>query len=335
MTRSRSAGLSPTRRYIFSTAAESSCRSAYRATSISAGTAYPSAITKNPALTEERFIPNPLLDTGRIYDTGDIGYRREDGELIYIGRNDFQVKLRGLRVEFGEIENSLMKHPDIGNAVVTVYESGAGTKNLCAYFEAGIKLSPDALSRFLSVSLPEYMVPSLFIQLDALPLNSNGKIDRKRLPQPAGRPSEEVAAAPQNLTEMELARIWSIVLGIRSISRTDDFFRIGGDSLNAIAISALVGKYLKVELSTRDLFRFRTIAELSRHVDSLTRKDHDPIPRVDAAPVLPRLLGAKAPVYPQSDGRRPQLQYQRSFENRGQYRPRAPRSSAPRVDRPS
>ena len=241
----------------------------------------------NDRLTGERFIANPYEENGLMYKTGDLVKRLPMGDIEYIGRSDNQVKIRGFRIELGEIENSLLKYPDIEKAAVTVHESESGLKRLCAYFMSGTELTADTLSAFLSQSLPDFMIPAFFIRLPGFPLNLNGKLDRNRLPRPDEAAPQEEDAAPQSVTEMELARIWSRVLGVKHVGARDNFFFIGGDSLSAVAVTAQIGKQLGVELSPRDLFRCRTVAELADYVDTLARANYTPIPAVPAASYYP------------------------------------------------
>ena len=237
----------------------------------------------NPELTRSRFITNPFLENGLLYKTGDLVRVMTSGDIEYLGRIDSQVKIRGYRIELGEIENTLLMHPDVEKAVVVVRESEMGTKRLAAYYEAGKPLPAEALAAHLAVSLPDYMLPSYFVQVDEFPLNTNGKVDRARLPEPGGSALEEGGGAPRSVTELTLARIWSRVLGVGSVGVTDNFFFIGGDSLSAVAVAAQVSRQLEVELSPRDIFRYRTVGELACYVDSLARKAYEPIPNVEAA----------------------------------------------------
>ena len=237
----------------------------------------------NEQLTAEKFVSIPSLGDGRFYRSGDLGRRLPRGDIEYLGRIDSQVKIRGYRIELGEIENTLLMHPDVEKAVVVVRESEMGTKRLAAYYEAGKPLPAEALAAHLAVSLPDYMLPSYFVQVDEFPLNTNGKVDRARLPEPGGSALEEGGGAPRSVTELTLARIWSRVLGVGSVGVTDNFFFIGGDSLSAVAVAAQVSRQLEVELSPRDIFRYRTVGELACYVDSLARKAYEPIPNVEAA----------------------------------------------------
>ena len=189
------------------------------------------------ALTSERFVADPFSGTGeRLYRTGDLVRWREDGQLEYLGRIDHQVKIRGFRIELGEIEAQLLAQPEVREAVV-IADEGPGGARLVGYVapQVGRHLEPAELKTRLGTALPDYMIPSALVMLDALPLNANGKIDRKALPKP------ELGAtgayeAPQGEAETQLAAIWAEVLGAQRVGRTDSFFELGGHSLLAIQL---------------------------------------------------------------------------------------------------
>jgi arthrofactin-type cyclic lipopeptide synthetase C len=194
---------------------------------------------KRPELTEERFLPDPFANEAhaRMYKTGDLGRYLPDGRIVFLGRNDDQVKLRGMRVEPGEIAARLGQHAAVKEAVVLAL--GAGTdRQLVAYYTQAAEQAPtDAeLRAFLLETLPEYMVPAAFMALDALPLTPNGKLDRRALPQPQGLGEQRAYEVPQGETEIALARIWGEVLQVERVGRHDDFFRLGGHSLLAVSL---------------------------------------------------------------------------------------------------
>jgi amino acid adenylation domain-containing protein/non-ribosomal peptide synthase protein (TIGR01720 family) len=227
-----------------------------------------------PALTAERFLPDAFSNRSgaRMYRTGDRVHWRPDGTVAFLGRIDHQVKVRGFRIELGEIESVLASHPKVKQAVVIVREDRPGDKRLAAYTTAappadGANEKPATVGELrahLKERLPDYMVPPIFIALDALPLTPNGKVDRKALPAPDRNRPElgEEYLAPRNPTEAALARIWSETLGLERIGVNDDFFELGGDSLMVIKV---VSKANKEELgvTTKQLFQNRTIAELA------------------------------------------------------------------------
>lgn len=222
-----------------------------------------------PDLTAERFLPlphSPFPTRHRLYKTGDRVRYRPDGNLEYLGRVDAQVKIRGFRIELGEIEASLSQHPAVRETVVVVQEKKSGERRLVAYvviapafaFEIG------EFRRFLKGKLPDYMVPAVFVQLDALPLTPNGKIDRKALPTPdLTRPEfDRDCVAPRTSVERHLSQIWAQVLGVEQVGIHDNFFELGGDSILTIQIVARA-KTVGLQLTPKQLFEFQTIAELA------------------------------------------------------------------------
>lgn len=220
-------------------------------------------------LTGERFIDNPFgADSqSRLYRTGDLVRYLPDGNIEFVGRLDNQVKIRGFRVELGEIESKLLKHESIKEAVVIATENNCGTKNLCSYIVANIEMTVNTLREYLSQELPDYMIPSYFVQVEKLPLTPNGKIDRKALPEPDGNLllTGTDYEAPRCEVEDKLVEIWISVLGTSVVGINDSFFALGGDSIKAIQVSArLQNQGLKMELA--DLFQHPTIGELSKYV---------------------------------------------------------------------
>src|ERR1043166_5653172 len=183
-----------------------------------------------PGLTATRFIPDPFGEGGRLYRTGDAGRWRADGHLEYLGRLDHQVKVRGHRIEPGEIELALRSHAGLRHAVLAVREDVPGDRRLVAYV-VGAEGSPVdviELRTHLRQWLPDYMIPSAFVVLDDLPLTENGKIDRKALPAPDERPDITGYVAPRTATEQALADIWSQVLRVSPVGIHDDFFALCG-----------------------------------------------------------------------------------------------------------
>lgn len=220
-----------------------------------------------PDLTEERFIQNPFARNGRFYRTGDLARWLPDGTLECLGRIDSQVKIRGYRIELGEIETVLSHHRGIRQAVAAAYDESPGSKVLVAYIETNDGTVPDVsdLRAHLKKSLPDYMVPSIFVPMDKLPLTPNGKIDRKALPPPHERRVEIARefVAPRDPLEQSLAAIWSRLLKMTEIGVHDNYFELGGHSLGAISMLADVRKLTGKILPLATLFQAPTIATLA------------------------------------------------------------------------
>ncbi|OBZ12711.1 non-ribosomal peptide synthetase [Bacillus sp. FJAT-26390] len=234
-------------------------------------------------LTEERFVPNPYKPDERLYRTGDLVRRMANGEMEYLGRIDHQVKIRGHRIELGEIETVLLKHKKVKETTVTARDQENGSKALCAYIVAEEQLTVTELREFAKEWLPDYMIPAYFVQLDKIPLTSNGKIDRPALPEP----DMSIALgssymAPESIREQLLADIWRSVLGGHLIGLSENFFALGGDSIKAIQVAARLGASgLKLEI--KDLFQYPTIQELAPRLKAATRSiDQGPVSGVAA-----------------------------------------------------
>ncbi|HEY7414192.1 MAG TPA: amino acid adenylation domain-containing protein [Ktedonobacteraceae bacterium] len=222
-----------------------------------------------PESTAEKFVPHPFSEQGgeRLYRTGDLVRWLADGSLEFVGRQDGQVKLRGFRVELGEVEVVLSQHPALEKVVVLVREGESAEKRLIAYLVARGEQKPTSseLRRYLQEKLPDYMVPAVYVFLEAFPLTPNGKLDRQALPAPDGvRPELETAYVPPR-TEVEeiLAGIWADVLGLEHIGISDNFFEIGGNSLTATRTISRIRETFQVELSLRVLFEMPDIAGLA------------------------------------------------------------------------
>ncbi|MFY0567266.1 non-ribosomal peptide synthase/polyketide synthase [Archangium lansingense] len=222
-----------------------------------------------PELTAEKFVPHPLATTPgeRLYRTGDRVRWRNDGTLEFLGRTDFQVKVRGFRIELGEIESVLRQSPDVQEAVVLAREDSPGDKRLVAYVvgtDGPESVEPRTLREHLLRTLPEYMVPAVFIPMEALPLSPNGKVDRKALPAPdADRTlTDSPFEAPRDATEQALAAVWSEVLGVRQVGIDDSFYDLGGDSIRSIQVVARL-RERGLELPILQLLQHPTIRELS------------------------------------------------------------------------
>ncbi|TMM29727.1 MAG: amino acid adenylation domain-containing protein, partial [Actinobacteria bacterium] len=226
-----------------------------------------------PGLTAQRFVADPFGPAGaRMYRTGDVVKWTDDGELQFVGRSDEQVKLRGFRIELGEIEAALLGHPEVAEAVVVVRQE-SGRKRLVAYVVPAAGAAPQSagLRVFLGGLLPDYMVPSVFVTLDALPLNANGKVDRRALPAPdPGTAVDSGYLAPRTDAERELARIWTDVLGAARVGIDDDFFELGGDSILSIQVASRA-RQAGLGIMPRDLFRYPTVATLAANITDVTR----------------------------------------------------------------
>jgi amino acid adenylation domain-containing protein len=234
-----------------------------------------------PEMTAERFVPNPFSahPGRRMYRTGDRVRWRADGNLEYLGRFDHQVKVRGFRIEPGEIETALRALPGVEDAVAVVREDTPGARRLVAYFTAAPGAPAPAVGdvrAHLRDAVPEHMVPSAFVALEALPMTPNGKVDRLALPVPEGRPEGgEDYVAPRTPTEEALAAIWSEVLEVPRVGAHDNFFDLGGHSLLVVQLHARLRETLAPGLSVADLFGIRTLADLARQVDAMREAEDD------------------------------------------------------------
>ncbi|MCP5047210.1 MAG: amino acid adenylation domain-containing protein [bacterium] len=243
---------------------------------------------KDSKRTNEVFLEDPFLrqsggEAVRLYKTGDLGSWLPDGNIDFFGRKDYQVKMRGFRIELGEIQSKLDVHPAVRESVVKDIEDPSGNKSLCAYLvmtSAGT-LKAAQLKNHLSVHLPDYMVPSYFVELERLPLTPNGKVDRKALPQPmesslamVNSPEDRNYVGPGNEVEETLTRIWAGVLGneAAAISIDDNFFEIGGHSLVGITLISVINKKLHVEVPLTQLFMTATIRGLAKHINNSARQ---------------------------------------------------------------
>jgi acyl-coenzyme A synthetase/AMP-(fatty) acid ligase/acyl carrier protein len=222
----------------------------------------------HPALTAERFVPDPFGEPGaRLFRTGDRVRRGEGGALEFVGRLDGQVKIRGFRIEPGEVEAALRAHAQVGDAAVAAVEDARGEKRLVAYVVGrdGVRPGAAVLRRDLERRLPYFMVPTLCVLLDALPLSPNGKVDRRALPPPPARPADFEAppVAPRTDVEAAVAAIWAEVLGLPEVGVDDDLFTLGAHSLAMTQVASRLRARLGVVLPLRELFGAPTVAALT------------------------------------------------------------------------
>jgi amino acid adenylation domain-containing protein len=272
-----------------------------------------------PALTAERFVPDPFAATpgGRLYRTGDLARWLPDGTIELLGRADHQVKIRGFRVELAEVEATLRQHPGVREAAVVVAEPSPGDRRLHAYVvPRGPRedASADALRKFLKGALPRYMVPSAFVMLDALPMTTSGKVDRKALPAPEPDATDRGAGdeAPRTPLEASLAAIWAEVLGVERVGVFDDFFDLGGHSLQAVQLVARITATLGRPAAVRMVLQAPTVAGMAELLEAEAAVPPTPSARpsteaatvevpphltIEERPLLPLILAGKlAPV---------------------------------------
>jgi amino acid adenylation domain-containing protein len=232
-------------------------------------------------LTARKFIAHPFAEGERLYRTGDRGRWLADGTVEFLGRTDDQVKIRGYRVEPGEIENALQQHPAIDGAVVVCRSVAGEELQLVAYcYGRREELTLAALTGYLSAALPSYMIPAIFVVLDQLPLNANGKIDRGMLPDPEGIRLEGDAAfeTPVTSTQRRLAAIWQHLLSVSGVGLNDHFFDLGGHSLKATRLASQIHKEFGVKIDLRDLFAQPVLRDQARLVTEGLRSVLEPIP---------------------------------------------------------
>ncbi|MBN3897944.1 MAG: amino acid adenylation domain-containing protein [Nostoc sp. NOS(2021)] len=238
-----------------------------------------------PTLTSEKFIPNPFAEGDTLYKTGDLIRRLPDGNLEFLDRIDTQVKIRGFRIELGEIETVLNQHSSIKQVVVIARENEPGNKSLVAYLVAKDNPpTPSSLRNFLKTKLPDYMIPTAFVFLEAFPLTPNGKINRRALPVPDAfqRNLEVDLVAPSTPTQQELATIWAEVLKIKQVGIHDNFFELGGHSLLATQVISRLREAFSLDFPLRYLFENPTIAELAQKVitQQIEQAENDAIAQI-------------------------------------------------------
>lgn len=244
-----------------------------------------------PQLTAEVFVPNPLSNNPNdiVYRTGDYGRLLEDGNFEFVSRKDHQVKVRGVRIELTEIENLLRAHRSVADVAVVDREDAMGNKYLCAYVVLNRKVEPGEIKQHLAKSLPDFMMPSAIMELDALPHTPNGKVDRQALPAPAADHRKYVA--PRTAVEEVIAGIWSEVLRVEQIGVEDNFFDLGGHSLLGTLVILRLSSALQVDVPLYRLFEGPTVAQLSAAAEEALRAGAAPargierVPRTDALPL--------------------------------------------------
>lgn len=238
------------------------------------------------ALTNDKFIPNPFFARDRIYRTGDLARWLPDGNIEFVGRIDNQVKIRGYRIELGEVEAVLQEIQGVKQSVVLAKEDTKGNKSLVGYVVSNQTFDKESIQEHLLSKLPDYMIPKLWVSLDAIPITSNGKVDKKNLPDPdTSYSSVATYVAPRNKTEEQLVSIWKSLLNVDTIGVYDDFFKLGGHSLLATQVAAKVRTEMRKELSIKNVFNYSTISSLAMFLakqgkgaslPQITKQDKEP-----------------------------------------------------------
>ena len=232
-------------------------------------------------LTKEKFINNPFSKCERMYKTGDLAKWLPGGNIEFMERKDNQIKIRGYRIELGEIENNLLSYKDIKHLVVLDKELNDNNKYLCAYYVSDKKLSDEEIKKYLNNKLPEYMIPQFFIRIENIPLNYNGKIDKKALLKINITRSKSKCEKPNNQIEEKLLEIWKDILKIdNQISTNDNFFNIGGHSLKAVILISKIYKTFNIKITLKDIFDNPTIKLLSDYMNKLDKKVYNSIKQV-------------------------------------------------------
>ncbi|WP_176560096.1 non-ribosomal peptide synthase/polyketide synthase [Brevibacillus dissolubilis] len=240
-----------------------------------------------PELTAEKFVENPFVPGERMYRTGDLTRWMPDGNIEYLGRIDHQVKIRGYRIELGEIETQILAHPDLKETVVVAREDHAGEKYLCAYIVATREITASEMREFLSEELPNYFIPSHFVQLESMPLSANGKIDRKALPTDGFIGSGTEYIAPRNEREEKLVTIWKELLGMEQVGVRDDFFVLGGHSLKATVLVSKLHKEFDTKIALRDIFTHTTVEQQAELIGQSQKQSYAAIQPVETRDYYP------------------------------------------------
>lgn len=240
-----------------------------------------------PDLTRARFVENPFIPGTVMYRTGDLARWKDNGEVEYIGRTDFQVKIRGYRVEPGEIETAMLSLPNILSAVVVPVEEQSGYKALCGYYVGRVHVPAAQMRSELRRHLPDYMVPSYYVELEEIPVTANGKVDRKALPRPERMQRNSEYVPPAGEQQRQLCEIWQRVLEMDQIGLHDDFFELGGHSLNAIALVSKIHQELGVEVSLGEVFQHPTVAQMARVIADREKRAFVSIPVIEERDYYP------------------------------------------------
>ncbi|MGG3806589.1 amino acid adenylation domain-containing protein, partial [Metabacillus fastidiosus] len=243
----------------------------------------------NDELTVEKFVSNPFVPGERMYRTGDLVRMLPDGNIEFLDRIDHQVKIRGYRIELGEIENHLLKHDEVKEAVVIAKKDKDDQPYLCAYFTSDkprVELIKE-IRTILTKDLPDYMIPAFFVQLEKLPLTTNGKIDRKALPEPDESSFTVDYKAPTNKVEEKLLSIWQDILGVKKVGINQHFFEVGGHSLKATTMISRIHKELKVEVPLRQIFQTPTIKGIGEFITSTKESIYSSIKKVEEKEYYP------------------------------------------------
>lgn len=228
-----------------------------------------------PEKTAKVFCDDPFEPGGRLYRTGDLVKMDETGLIQFVGRVDFQVKIRGYRIELGEIESCLDQYPDLHSRIVIAREDTPGDKQLVAYvvMQPGKSLDRESLKAFMLARLPKFMMPTAVVELEALPKNANGKIDRKALPAPGRQLPIQKIVLPKSPLEAQLATLWKSVLGLEEVGITDNFFELGGNSLLVMRLFSELESSLSFALLPTDIFTAPTIEQLATRLESIAADD--------------------------------------------------------------
>ena len=272
-----------------------------------------------PELTAEKFVYDPFWnENGQgkrelMYKTGDLVKWLPDGSIEFLDRIDTQVKLRGFRIELGEIEASLLHYNGIKEAVVLAKEDKKGSKFLCAYYTSNTEITLQELKDYLGSKLPVYMVPSCLVRMESIPLNSNGKIDKKKLPEPYLEEKEYIP--PEGETEAKLARMWQEVLGVETVGANDNFFELGGHSLKATVLAARIHKEFNKSVPLEKVLNTRDLRELAGYLEDAEDKAYSRIKPVNEDETYKNASYPEG-VYPSSASQQ-RMYVQQQFEGIG------------------